>query len=585
MEKEKRTTNAFLVEMFNKIADLLEIKGEVIYKILAYRRAAESIRDLDREVVRIWEEGQLTEIPGVGKAIAEKIDEIIRTSKLEFLEKLKIEIPESLVELLRVPDLGPKKVATLWKAAGIISLDQLEAGAKAGKLRDLPGFGEKSEQKIIAGLEALSRQSGRIPIGKAWLFCERLAAFLSKVDGVERLEYAGSLRRRKETIGDIDLLISTRTPKPVMQAFTSHPDVVRIVGQGEVKSSVEFANGIRVQLWCADPGRFGTALQYATGSKEHNVKLREFANDAGYSISEHAITKENGQEFLFATEGEVYNFLGLPYIPPELREDRGEIQAARSGNLPVLIELSDIRSEFHVHTTWSDGKLTIREMAQEAIQRGMKILAITDHSGSLGVAGGLSIDELRDQKKEIEAIQLELGDRLKLLHGSEIEILADGSLDYPDEILAELDLVIASLHSSLRQPRDKITERLIRAIQNPHVDVIGHPTGRMIPDREGADLDMDAVFKAALEAGVAMELNAHPARLDLNDANARRAADLGIPLMINTDAHTASDLDLLHFGIGIARRAWLQKEQVMNAWDSQRILSWLAKRNLNAVKG
>ena len=579
MNSPKKISNTQIRDLLNKIADLLEIKGENIYKILAYRRAAESLSELDRDVKYYWESGQLTQIPGVGKAIAEKIDELINTGKLEFYEQLCQEIPESLVELLRVPDLGPKKAAVLWRKAGITNILELEQAAKEGKLRPLSGFGEKSEKKILLGIEALGRQSGRIPIGKAWVFCQRLSDYLRQISDVLQLEFAGSLRRRRETIGDIDIVVATTSPTVIMNAFVTHPDVIRVVGHGEAKSSVEFSQGIRVQLWCEHPDRFGTTLQYATGSKDHNVRLREFAKSQGFSLSEHSLIHEDGKEYFFSTESEVYKHLGLSWIPPEIREDRGEILAAKTNKLPALIEIGDIHSEFHVHTNWSDGRLTIREMAEEAIRRGMKILAVTDHSRSLGVARGLSIDDLIKQKKEIEDVQTELGDRLILLQGSEVEILSDGTLDYPDTVLEKLDIVIASLHTGLRQSKEQITERLITAIRNPHVDLIGHPTGRLIPDREGANLDMEAVFSAAQETKIALELNAHPARLDLNEINCRRAVELGIPLMINTDSHNASDFNLLHFGIGIAKRAWLDKDKIMNCWEDERILSWLHQRD------
>lgn len=583
MKSPKKISNTQIADLFKKIADMLEIKGEIIYKILAYRKASESIYELNRDVSDYWELGQLKEIPGVGKAIAEKIDELLSTGKLEFFEELCKEVPESLVELLRVPDLGPKKVAILWKNAGILNISDLYKVAKAGEIRYLPGFGEKSEQKIILGINSLTRQTGRIPIGKASIIRDWLTNYLENLPGVLQMEFAGSLRRRKETIGDLDVVIATKNSSPIMNAFVNHPDVIRIVGHGEEKSSVEFEQGIRVQLWCTSPDRFGTTLQYATGSKEHNVKLREFAKNLGYSLSEHSFVMEDGTEKLFVSEAEVYNFLGLSFIPPELREDRGEIFAARNKTLPNLVDSGDFRSEFHVHTKWSDGKLSIREMADEAILMGIKILAITDHSRSLGVAGGLSIENLAEQRIEIDKVSKEFGDRLILLQGSEVEIFADGSLDYPDEVLRKLDIVIASLHSGLRQPREKITERLIKAIKNPNVDLIGHPTGRMIPEREGADLDMDAIFSAVLESGTALEINAHPARLDLNEVNSRQASDLGIPLMINTDAHGAEDFKLLDFGVGIARRAWLDKERIINCWETEAVLSWLRGRTDHAA--
>ena len=574
---KKNYTNADLAGIFQTIADMLEIKGEVIYKILAYRKAAESLTNLGRDVSDVWREGKLTEIPGVGKAIAEKIDELLTSGRLEFFEKLQSEVPVSLVELLQVPDLGPKKVSLFWRELDITDLPGLEAAARAGKLRGLPGMGEKSEAKIIAGIESLSRRTTRIPLGRAWPFAQQLIKSLGDIPGVVAVEAAGSLRRMRSTVGDIDLLVAASDSNAVMQAFVEHPEVARVLGHGETKSSVEYHHGLRAQLWVHPPQRFGTALQYATGSKDHNVRLRELALKRGLSLSEHALTRKDGSEILCATEDEVYATLGLPWIPPELREDRGEVAAAMAGELPRLIHLDDVRAELHTHSTWSDGKLSIQAMAEEARQRGMKVLAITDHTASLGVAGGLSVDEIRQQRREIDAAQGALGDTIRLLQGAEVEIRADGSLDYPDEALAELDIVIAALHTGLRQTREQVTSRTLSAIHNPHVDVIAHPTGRMIPDREGADLDMDAVLSAAAETGTALEINAHPARLDLDDVYARRAAEMGVPLSLNTDAHAASDLDLLHFGVSTARRGWVTPQQVVNCWETERLLEWLRK--------
>ena len=571
-------SNQQLADLFTLIANLLEIKGEVIYKTLAYRKAAESLENLTQPAVELWEAGKLTEIPGVGKAIAEKMDELFRTGQLNFLEKLKEEIPPSLAEILQVPEVGPKKAAVFWKQAGVTNLAELEAAARGGKLRNLPGMGEKSEAKIIAGIEALGRRSTRIPLGKAWPFAQEMLRYLKEAPGVVYTAAGGSLRRMRNTVGDLDLVAAAADSKAVMQAFVTHPQVARVVSQGETKASVEYDNKLRAQLWVHPPERAGTALVYATGSKEHNVRLRELAIKKSLSLSDQAFLKDDGNEILCATEEEVYATLGMPWIPPELREDRGEIQAALAGRLPHLIELKDMRAELHSHSTWSDGKLSIRAMAEAAHKRGYGVLAVTDHTGSLGVAGGLSIDEIREQRKEIDAVQKEFGSELVLLQGAEVEIHADGSLDYPDEVLAQLDIVIASLHSSLRQPRQQVTERLLKAIRNPHVDIIGHPTGRMIPNREGADLDMEAVFQAAQEHEVVLEINAHPARLDLDDIHARRAVELGILLSINTDAHSDSDMDLMPFGVATARRGWVEAESVINTWDTPRLLGWLRNR-------
>jgi DNA polymerase (family 10) len=571
--------NRELADTFNLIADLSEIKGEIIYKTLAYRKAAESLAALDRDAIEYWKEGKLREIPGVGEAIAEKIEELLETDRLKFLEKLKKEVPPSLADWLRIPGLGPKKVALIWKSLKIKTVPQLEKAARTGKLRDLPGMGVKSEAAILAGIESIARRSGRIPLGRAYPLAQEIAGALKKVPGVVAVEPAGSLRRMRSDVGDIDILVASADSRPVMEAFVGLPGVARVLGRGATKSSVEFGDGVRAQVWVHPPERFGTALQYATGSKDHNVALRELALKKGFSLSEHALKRTgDGREILCATEAEVYRALGLPWIPPELREDRGEVQAALAGRLPALIEIGDIRADLHVHTKWSDGQLGVLEMARAAMRRGLTLIAITDHSGGLGVAGGLSPERLKEQAAEIRRAREKLGGAITILQGSEVEIKADGSLDYPDEVLAGLDVVIASLHTGLRQPREKVTARALKAIRNPHVDILGHPTGRLYPDREGADLDMDAVLAAAADTRTALEINSHPSRLDLNDQLARRARDMGIVLAINTDAHAEENFDVLFYGIATARRAWLKKEDVLNTWPVEKIIGWLKER-------
>ncbi|MGE5465202.1 MAG: DNA polymerase/3'-5' exonuclease PolX [Syntrophothermus sp.] len=571
--------NRQLAETFTLIADLLEIKGEIVYKTLAYRKASESLMGLGREASEYWKEGKLEEIPGVGKAIAEKIDELLRTGSLGFLEKLKQEVPPSLAEWLPIPGLGPKRAAMIWKTLGISTFAELQAAAKEGKLRDLPGMGSKSEAAILAGIESLGRRSVRIPLGKAYPLAMEIADVLKGVEGVIDVQPAGSLRRMRSTVGDLDILVAGEDSTAVMDAFVKLPRVNRILGKGETKSSIEFNDGTRAQLWVHPPEKFGTALVYATGSKDHNVRLREIALAKGLSLSEHSFARIKGKGEIFcATEEEVYKTLGLPWIPPELREDRGEIQAARANKLPKLVEVKNIKADLQTHSNYSDGKLTMLEMAKAAAKRGIKVIAFTDHSISLGVTNGLSMERHKLQAAEIKKAQKQLGDKILILHATEVEIKADGTLDYPDEFLATLDLVVASLHTGLRQPREKVTQRLLNAIRNPHVDIIGHPTGRLIPDREGADLDMDAILAAAAETGVALEINAHPSRLDLDDIYARRAKDLGIPISINTDAHSETDLDVLPYGVATARRAWLEAKDVINCWTKARLLKWLKNR-------
>jgi DNA polymerase (family 10) len=567
--------NRELAETFETIGDLLEIKGEVIYKVLAYRKAAESVRGQSRAVADLWRAGELRSIPGVGEALATKIDELLRTGKLKFLEELKREVPVTLVDVLRVGDVGPKKAARFWKELGIKDLPGLEAAARSGRLQVMPGMGARSEARILESIEALrARQTGRVSIARALPVAERLLESLRALPGVVAAETAGSLRRRRETVGDIDLVVGAQRPRDVIRAFLSLPEVGRVRGQGDTKASVELANGLAVQLWVHPPQHFGTALQYATGSQAHNVRLRELAQSKHLSLSEHGFKTASGKIRECADEAEVYRVLGLPWIAPELREDRGEVQAAIDGRLPELLTEGDIRGELHAHTDWSDGAATLEEMAEAAAAVGLEYLVITDHSKSLGVANGLTPERVRQQRRKIDALQRQLGDRLRLLHGTEVEVMADGQLDFPDDVLAAFDLVTASVHSSLRQSRQRVTERMLAVIRHPHVDMIGHLTGRMIGTRDPADLDLEAVFQAAADRGVALEINAHPERLDLNEAHARRATELGCLLAVNTDAHRPEHFGLRPYGIGIARRAWVTPANVVNAWDVEQVLRW-----------
>jgi len=572
--------NQELAQIFDNIADMLSIRGEIVYKTLAYRRAAESLRAQTRSVEDIWREGKLKDIQGVGDAIAKKIDALLSQGKMPFYEELKAEVPVGLVEILKVGDIGPKKAAMFWKEMGITDLDALEKAADEGKLRDLEGMGAKSEARILDGIRAFrSRQTGRISLGEAWPTAEDLLNRLRQIPGVQVAEAAGSLRRWRETVGDLDVLVGSKRPAEVMQAFLDFPEVGRVMGKGETKTSVELNNGLRMQLWVHPPERFGSALQYATGSKEHSVKLREWALKHGLSLSEHGFKREDESEILCADELQVYETLGLPWIAPELREDRGEIEAARAGELPDLVTLDDIRGELHAHTDWSDGELTLEEMVQGARDIGLDYLLITDHSQSLGVTNGLSVERLRSQRKAIDELQAKLGDSFRVYQGAEVEILADGRLDYPDDVLEALDLVVASLHTSLRQSRQKVTKRLLRAIGNRHVDVIGHLTGRLIGSRDAADLDIEAIFSAAAEHGVVLEINSNPARLDLNDVHARRAVEVGCRLAINTDAHHTDHFAFRRYGIGTARRGWVTAPDVINTLTQADFDVWRASRN------
>ncbi len=572
-------TNDEVAGVFEAVADLLEIKGESVYRVISYRRAAESIRAQGRRLEDLQAEKQLKEIPGVGEAIAAKIEELLSTGRLGFFESLTAEVPVGLIDILKVGGVGPKKAARFWRELGITSLEELRAAAREGRLAGLAGMGKRSETAILENIEALARrQTGRVGLGTARPMAERLAKKLAELPGVSAAEPAGSLRRWRETVGDLDLLVGAAKPEDVIEAFAGFDEVERVLGKGDTKVSVEVVGGMRAQVWVHPPERFGSALQYATGSAAHNVQLRELALARGYSLSEHGLKDPEGAETLCRDEVQVYRALGLPWIPPELREAQGEIEAADAGLLPDLVEEPDLRGELHAHTDWSDGKATVEEMARGAIAAGLDYLLISDHSPSLGALNGLTPERLRQQRKEIDRVQGRLGRSLRLLQGVEVEVLADGRLDLEDDVLAGLDLVIASLHVSLRQGSDQITQRLLAAIRNPHVDMIGHPTGRLIGSRGPAEFDVEVVLAAAADHGVVLEINSHPSRLDLNDSLARRAWQVGCLLSVNTDAHRPEELGLRRFGVGVARRAWLPAEAVLNTRPAEAVVGWLATR-------
>jgi DNA polymerase (family 10) len=571
--------NREVAQMFYRVADMLAIRGDQIHRILAYRRAAENIEELGRDINQIYAEGTLTEIPGIGKTLAEKIEEMLTTDHLEFYDRLSQEIPPSLVDMLRVEGLGPKRVKQIYDNLGVTTIEELQAAAQAGKLRELPKMGAKTEEKLITAIEALARHGDdRTPIGEAWPLAQEILSVLADLPGVEKTAVAGSLRRYKETIGDIDLLVAAEASEQIMDTFVNLPQVESVSGHGATKSSVIMLNGMQVDLRVLPPQRWGTLLSYFTGSKNHNVRLRELALKRGLSLNEHAFTPEDGgPEILCDTEEAVYGTLDLPYILPTLREDTGEIEAAQNGRLPQVIQLNDIISDLHMHTTWSDGKLSVMEMAKAAQAQGLQYIAITDHSHSLGIANGLDEEHLWQMVDEVQRVDEAMGPDFMVLYGTEMEIKADGSLDYEDDVLEELDFVIASLHTSLSQPREQITERLLNAINNPHVDCIAHPTGRLLPDRPGADLDMDKVLETTVSTGTILEINANPSRLDLRDSHVRRAVELGAKIAINTDAHRPEHFDFRHFGVAVGQRGWLPKEQVVNTWPVEQFLAYLKK--------
>ncbi len=579
-------SNREIADIFERCSDMLQIRGDNIHRVLSYRRAAETIRAVPRDLRVISSEGGLTDLNYIGKTIAAKIDEMLETDQLEFYERLKAEIPEGLVDIMHINGVGPKKAKLFWEQLDITTVVELQTAADAGKLAGLPGMGKKSQQKILDGIEALSRQTGRANIGDALPAAQKILDHLLELPEAQEGALAGSIRRGRETIGDVDILIAGDNAAPIMDRFVSMENVARILGHGPTKSSVELLSGLQVDVRVLEKARWGTALNYFTGSLAHNVKMRGIALEQGLSLNEHALSPvdenktiiESAEKILCDSEEKVYETLGLQYVPPELREDSGEIEVAREGRLPELITRADIVADLHMHSTWSDGKNTIREMVDACIARGHQYMVITDHSRSLGIANGLSIERLLAQAEEVRQLNAEMGDVIQILAGTEMDIKADGEMDYPDEILAQMDFVIASLHSGLGQKRKQVTQRLLNAIQNPYVDMIGHPSARQFPNREAVDADWDAVLAAAKEQDTILEINANPLRLDLKPELARLAKDMGVPLAINTDAHRIAHLDLMPYGLTNARRGWVEARHVVNTWTFERFSRWLKSR-------
>ncbi|MDD3827597.1 MAG: DNA polymerase/3'-5' exonuclease PolX [Anaerolineae bacterium] len=571
-------TNREIAEIFSSIGDIMDILGENRFKVLAYRRAAENIMSLGQDLRSFWRAGTLQEIPGIGQAIAEKIDELLTTGRLDFYERLQEQVPAGVVSLLQIPDVGPKTAKLLWEELGVQSVAELEAAARTGRLRTLRGLGARSEAKILAGIEILNRRSDRISLGTAWpVAADLLEGLRTTCSEAQEVAVAGSLRRMRATIGDIDLLAASKAPAAVMRAFVALPAVAEVILSGPTKTSVRLHNGLQADLRVLEPDRWGTALQYFSGSQAHNVRLRELAVKQGLSLSEYSFKREDGGEILCRDEAQVYETLGLPWIPPELREDQGEIQAALAGELPDLVEREAIRGDLHVHTDWSDGTSTLAEMAEAARELGYEYLVISDHSQSLGIARGLTAERQREQRAEIDALNERWND-FRLLQGCELEIKADGNLDLPDDVLARLDLVVASLHTSQRQDREQITRRMLNAVTNPYVDVIGHPSGRILGQREESAVDLDAVIDAAATTGTALEVNSTPSRLDLDDVHVRRAIRLGVKIAINSDAHHPDGLDNLAYGVATARRGWATAAEILNTMTLDELLAWKGAR-------
>jgi len=556
-------TNRGVASLLLHIADLLETKGENRFKVMAYRRASESILNLKPDITDVWQEGHLKGIPGVGDAIARKLDELFRTGHMTFLTELEAEVPPSLTTLLQVPGVGPKTARLAWEALGVKDLAGLERAARAGRLRKLPGLGERTESRILDGMGSLRRRTGRMSLGRALPLAETLLDSLREtVPGIARAEAVGSLRRMCATIGGIDLLVSAPNAQGVLDAFAALPQVAGVFVTRPAQISVRLDNGAEADLYVVPAAQWGTSLQYRTGSKGHNIRLQELAEGQGLSLTEHGF-REGDALTPCATEEEVYRRLGLPWVPPELREDRGEIAAAQEGRLPHLVELSDLRGDLHAHSNWSDGRDTLETMAEAARALGLEYLLVSDHTHGLGVAGGLSPEKWQRQHQAIKGLNARWTD-FRLFHGAEVEIRGDGTLDFPDEVLAQMDVVVASIHSGLRQPKERITERMLSAMRNPHVDIIGHPMGRILGQREESAIDVDALISSAAKTGTVLEINSIPERLDLADVYVRQAIELGVRLAVNSDAHSTVGLQNLPYGLATARRGWATKADIVN---------------------
>ena len=576
------SNNQQLAAIFQQMADINQVLGGNRFKTIALEKGARVMKDLVRDVADV-EPQDLLQVDGIGKGIAQKIEEFLKTGKVDEHQEMIAEVPEGVVHLLDIPGLGPKGVAQLWKDGGVESIDQLKEKIDDGSLEDLKGFGKKKLDKLKQSIAFAEKSNERSNLGYAMPLARAIIEELKQVQGVEQIDYAGSLRRGKETIGDIDLLVGAKAKhaKPIMDAFVGLPMVDEVLGHGETKSSIrstdEFRH-IQVDLRVVEPAHYGAAMLYFTGSKEHNVKLRERALSMGYTLNEYALADKNdkSKQVETKTEEDIYKKLKLVWIAPELREDRGEIALAEKDKLPTLIELKDIRADLHTHTTASDGRWSIEENALAMAERGHHTVAITDHSKGQVQANGLDDKRLIKHIEEVRKVAKKLKDKITVLAGSEVDILADGSLDYPDELLAELDVVVASPHAALSQEPKKATARLLKAIENPYVTIIGHPTGRLVLRREGLSPDIEALCKAAADRGIALEINANHWRLDLRDTHARVALEHGVKLAINTDAHGPGDLDQLPYGVLTARRAGATKDDVINCLTAAALKKWIA---------
>jgi len=568
-------TNREVAEILRHIAFLLDMEG-VEFKPRAYEKAAHAVEALEEPIHEIYARGgvkALEAISGVGKSIAQKIEELLRTGRMEYYEELRRKYPIDLSSLMGIEGVGPKTIRALYEALGITNLEELEHAARQGRIRQLPRFGEKTEAAILRGIEFLRRHTGRFLLGDILPLMEEICARLAALDEVERIEIAGSLRRRKETVGDADLLAISPRPAPVMEAFVSLPEVAHVYEKGETRSRVKLRNGLDVDLRVVPRESFGAALQYFTGSKEHNIALRRIAEKMGLKLNEYGLFRGE-RRIAGRTEEEIYEALGLSYIPPELREDRGEIEAAREGRLPLLIEYGDLRGDLQVQTNWTDGAHSIEEMALEARRLGLEYIAITDHTRSLAMTHGSDETKLLEQIAEIRRLNRKLNG-IRLLAGAEVNIRKDGTLDIRDDVLAQLDIVGIAVHSHFNMPRQEMTERIVRAMRRLYADILFHPTGRLLLKREPYDVDIDEIIRVARETGTILEIDAYPERLDLKDEHIRKAVEAGVKLVIDSDAHHASHFRVLSYGIAQARRGWARREDILNTLPCEDLLAYV----------
>lgn len=580
------SVNAEAARLFDRMAAAMELLGENRFKVIAYQKASRILGELTRDLSELKDEASLTAIPGIGKGLAEKILEFTSTGRVEEIDRTLAKVPPGVLKMLEIPGLGPKTAGMLWKEAGVTGVEELEKRIGDGSLVDLPRMGQKTVDKIAKAIAFTKVGGGRVRIGQAMETAEAFVERMRGVRGVTRCDYAGSLRRGQETIGDVDILVACKHPDKeahaIGLAFRQTRGVSEVLAAGATKSSVRTTGSLQVDLRVVEDDRYGAALMYFTGSKAHNVTLRERAIKKGLTLNEYGLWKEGAdtekdKPVACLHEQDIYKALKLHFVPPELREERGELDAAVSDGLPVLIELSDIRAELHAHTTASDGLWSIEELASAAKARGFHTVAVTDHSASSTIANGLSAERLEKHIHAIRAAAKKIKG-ITILAGSEVDILPDGRLDYPDSLLKELDIVVASPHASLTQDSGKATARLLRAVEHPLVHILGHPTGRLVNRREGLSPRMSELFKAAAASGTAMEINANDYRLDLRDTHARAAVEAGVVLAINTDAHGPADLDQLRYGVLTARRAWVEKKHVVNCMTAQALGAWLKRK-------